>query len=266
MFATTPSHHPVEQTRPDPFQALTAMSVAFLVIATLWGLVDPRLINGDPVWIKPAKFALSFVVHFGTLALITAALAPHMRTGLLFRISAAALTAAFLGEMAYLFVQAAQAEASHFNLSTPFHAMMYQLMGLGAVILIGAPLAIGWIAYRSAHLGAGLRLGIWLGALTSFVLTLVVAGYMSSGQGHLVGTVGETHATLPVFGWSGEVGDLRPAHFLSLHALQALPLAGLWLDRTGRTPRAIWWVAAGWTGLTLAVFAQAVMGLPLIRL
>ncbi|MGV6811274.1 MAG: hypothetical protein ACWA47_03435 [Brevirhabdus sp.] len=266
MIAASTTKYEIDHDHAHAFQALTAMSVALLAMALLWGLVDTRLVGGVPVWIKPAKFALSFSVHFATLALITGALAPQRQGLRMFRLTVAAMTAAFLGEMAYMIVQAAQAETSHFNLSTPFNAVMYQLMGLGAVTLVAGPVVIGWIAYRSDMPGAGLRLGVWLGALTSFVLTLLVAGYMSSGQGHLVGAVGDTHTTLPVFGWSGEVGDLRPAHFLSLHAFQALPLAGLWLDRTGRAPRVMWWLAAGWSALTLAVFAQAVMGLPLVRL
>ena len=108
------------------------------------------------------------------------------------------------------------------------------------------------------------REGIWWGALTSFVLTLVVAGFMSNGTGHLVGQPGDPDSVLPFFGWSTEVGDLRPAHFLSLHALQALPLLGLWADRTGRSATLLRPAALLWAAATLAVFAQALMGLPLI--
>lgn len=73
---------------------------------------------------------------------------------------------------------------------------------------------------------------------------------------------------LPHFGWSGVTGDLRPAHFAAFHAMQALPLLGLWLDRRGdRAPLRAVRIAAGLYGaLTLAIFAQALMGLPLMPL
>ena len=41
-----------------------------------------------------------------------------------------------LGEMVYITWQAALGEASDFNYSTPFHSMMYSLMGFGAVMLV----------------------------------------------------------------------------------------------------------------------------------
>lgn len=254
--------------RPSPFATLTAASLALLVLSLLWSLADPRLLEDAPVWAKPAKFALSLVVHFGTLALIASALSAEAKASRLLQGAVLAMSAAFCVEMGYMIVQAAQGEASHFNTATPFHAAMYAAMGVGAVTLIAAPLALAWVARRDAGatLGAATRSGIWWGAWVSFGLTMVVAGTLSSGTGHYVGTPSEGAAVIPLFGWSAEVGDLRPSHFLSLHALQALPLLGLWLDRRGRSAGMIPWAAALWGAVTLAVFAQALMGLPLIRL
>ena len=64
------------------------------------------------------------------------------------------------------------------------------------------------------------------GFILSFALTLITAGYMSSTGTH-VGSPAVGAATIPVMGWSASVGDIRPAHFLALHAMQVLPLAGL---------------------------------------
>lgn len=254
-------------TRPV-FQTLTATSLVLLGVALIWSLADPRSLDGVGVWVKPAKFALSFVIHFGTMALIVSALSARAQKSWPIRIAASLMAIAFLSEMGYLFFQAAQAQHSHFNLSTPFHQMAYQLMGVGAVLLVGLPVLVAWVARRDALTGVGpaTRQGIWTGAILSCALTLLVAGYMSSSPGHFVGTPVVGAGTLPIVGWSTEVGDLRPAHFLSLHALQALPLLGLWLDKTGRGGRWMMPAAVVWTGLTLAVFVQALMGLPLIAI
>jgi hypothetical protein len=264
----TISTDPAATTHPHPFAVLTAMSAAMLALALAWSLADPRLVDGVPVWAKPAKFALSLCVHFGTLALVVTRLGPAARDGRLVAITAGIMATAFLAEMAYITVQAAQAEPSHFNVATPFHGAMYALMGLGAVLLVLGPVAVAWAARHdpAARLGPATRQGLWLGALVSFGLTLVTAGTLSALAGHHVGTPGPDAAVLPLFGWSAEVGDLRPAHFLALHALQVLPLAGLALDRAGRGGGPLGWVALGYGALTLAVFAQALMGLPLLRL
>ena len=59
------------------FVQLTALS-ALLVIATLiWGQLDQRTLDGVPVWVKPAKFSISFLVHFATLAIIVALMSPE---------------------------------------------------------------------------------------------------------------------------------------------------------------------------------------------
>ena len=139
------------------------------------------------------------------------------------------MAAAFLSEMAYMMYQAGRAEASHFNLSTPFNEFMYTVvMAAGAVALVASTAVIGWIVKRDkdADLSPAMREAIWLGFLLTFVLTMIVAGYLSA-TGRFVGVHPEGAPTLPLLvGWSGVTGDLRPAHFASLHAMQALPLSG----------------------------------------
>jgi hypothetical protein len=66
-------------------------------------------------------------------------------------------------------------------------------------------------------------------------------------------------------GWSAAEGDLRPAHFLALHLMQALPLAGLMFGRLGWSSRAEIVTAVAYAGVTLAVHGQALAGNPLIR-
>lgn len=253
---------------PLPFDVLTAAALALLAMTLFWAAFDPRLIGGVPVWTKPAKFALSLAVHFGTLALILRAMSPAARNARAVQVAALVMSAAFVTEMSYMIYQAAQAQASHYNLGSLFHALMYAMMGVGAVLLIAAPLVVARAALRdgASAMGPATRAGIWWGAWTSFGMTLLVAGTMSAGTGPYIGLPADGAASIPFLGWSGTAGDLRPAHFLALHALQALPLAGLWLDRRGRSPGIMPVLAAGWALVTLVLFGQALMGLPLIRL
>ena len=256
---------------PSQFRTLTVVAVVLLALTVLWGFVDARTIEGVPVWMKPLKFALSFIALFVTIALVEPRLSHRVRDGWPLCIIGWVMAAAFLSEMAYMMYQAGRAEPSHFNLSTPFNEFMYTVvMAAGAVALVAATAVIGWIVKRdkAADLNPALREAIWLGFLLTFVLTLIVAGYMSSGTGHFVGVHPEGAPTLPLFGWSGVTGDLRPAHFASLHAMQVLPLLALWLDRRDRqsSVRTIRLAAVGYAAVTLTVFAQALMEMPLIPL
>ena len=251
------------------FQALTAVAAAMVALGLLWASTDPRLVDGMPVWSKPLKFALSFVALFGTLALLEARLSPAVRDGRPMRLIALVMAACFLSEMAWIVYQAARAQGSHYNFDDPLAAFMYMtVMAFGAVTLVACIGAIGWIAKRDAGaaLGAATREAVWLGFLASFVLTMIVAGTLSSGEGHFVGTPPADAVDWPLLGWSGAVGDLRPAHFLSLHAMQVLPLLGLWLDRRGGGVGPVRVAAAAYAILTFAVFAQALAGMPLIHL
>ena len=252
------------------YETLTILSAILLALALGWSLIDPRAVDGVSVWIKPLKFSLSFVVVFATIALVERRLSDGVRGGRTMAIVGHAMAAAFLAEMAYIFYMAARGEHSHFNLTTPFHETMYALMGVGAVTLIAGIAVIGWVAYRDARasFGPGLREGIWLGFVTTFGLTFLVAGYLSSSGGPFVGLHPPGAPVIPLFGWSGVAGDLRPAHFASMHAMQVLPLLGLWLDRrgSGNAVGIVRLAAIGYGVVTLLLFAQALLGLPLMRL
>jgi hypothetical protein len=263
--------HAIRAEAPSPFWTLTVVSIIFVGLGMAWALVDARQVNGAAVWMKPLKFSLSFVVLFGTIALIEPRLSGKVREGWPLRIIGWVMAAAFLSEMAYITYQAALAEPSHFNVATPFNRMMYEVvMAGGAVSLVVCIGLIGWLVKSdpSANLGPGLREGIVVGFMTSFVLTMITAGYLGANGGHFVGPHPAGAAVLPLFGWSGVTGDLRAAHFFALHAMQVLPLLGLWLDLRGvRAPvRSVQLWALLYCTLTFAIFAQAVMGLPLIPL
>jgi hypothetical protein len=249
--------------------ALAGLSAALLVVFAAAGWLDERTLDGADLWVKPAKFALSFVVLHASLAWVVERLSPPVRDGAALRWTVHALVLATAVEMGYITAQAARGVHSHFNLSTPFEAAMYTVMGAGALTLVAGISVVGWLAGRdaAARLGPGLREGVRTGFLLSAALTVVTATYLSSQGSHLVGSAPPGAAVIPVFGWSATVGDLRPAHFLALHAMQALPLLGWWRDRRGGDPTMpVRRAAVAWAIATAAVFGQALMGLPLVRL
>ncbi len=114
--------------------------------------------------------------------------------------------------------------------------------------------------------GPATQSGIWWGAIISFVLTVIIGGYLGGNGSHFVRDQSNPELILPIFGWSTEVGDLRPVHFLSLHALQILPLIGIWADRTDQGIITIWISGFIYSALTVALFIQALFGQPFIRI
>lgn len=251
-----------------PIVVLTALSLAFLATCLLWAGFDDRMIDGAMVWAKPLKFSISFAVLFATMALVEPYFSKSWRDGWMFAGIAAVMAASMLLEMIYMIAMAAQMQASHFNTATPFTAGMYALMGVGAVCLVIGVGLMGGAAFRdkAARFGPGLRAGVGWGFVLSCVLTMITAGTMSGMAGHYIGTPAQGAAVIPLMGWSASVGDLRPAHFVSLHAMQVLPLLGLYCDKRAKGAGLVKAAAMIYVAITLAMFAQALMGLPVIRL
>lgn len=229
-------------------------------------LVDARTLDGVGVWVKPLKFAASLVLHFLTLAVLVQFLSPERRAAPRMKRLVQASVAAGLFEIGYLAWQATRGRHSHFNFDTGFETVMYALMGAGATLLVAVPFVVGvQILRQRDDDGSGLRLGAVLGLLLAPALTMIVSGYMSGVvYGRWIGEAADGGAVLPLLGWSREAGDLRPAHFVALHAMQLLPLAGYAGDRfvPAASRALVWATAALLAAAAAALFAQALAGRP----
>ncbi|AQR63091.1 hypothetical protein BZG35_16590 [Brevundimonas sp. LM2] len=243
--------------------------IVFLILLVLQHL-DRRRVGPVGVWSKPSKFAVSLAVHFATLALVMGSLGPDWRHSLGLALLAAVSGLAAGGEVGYISVQAARQKASHFNVSTPFYAMMYSLMALGAAVIILPAGVIGLVVAidHETSLVAPLRLAVVLGLVGGTVLTVVTAFRMGANMGHLVGRPISGVRPMPITGWSRSAGDLRPPHFLATHMIQVVPAWGLAASLILPSTAAIASVVLFsllWTGLTLAAFFQALAGRPFLN-
>ena len=232
-------------------------------------IFDKRMIVHESIWTKPAKFHLALAVHFATLALATSTLSQSYRASPLLLIVALAAVASAAFELLYMTAQATRLQTSHFNRSTPFYATMYALMAVGAVIITVAAGALGLAVWldKASSVSSVLRVAITLGLIGGTVLTLIVAFRMGAALSHHVGIEEANAARVPFFGWSRTVGDLRVPHFLATHMMQALPIAGLAIERFVSGPIAlalIWICAAGWSLITIYTFNRALAGQPLL--
>ena len=190
-----------------------AVGTLVVLFAILFGLqiFDKRVISGESIWTKPLKFHLALAVHFATLALATSTLSQSYRaSSLLLSVAIAAVASAGF-ELVYMTVQAARVQKSHFNLSTPFYAMMYTLMAVGAVLITAAAGVVGlavWLE-KASSVGSVLRTAIALGLIGGTFLTLIVAFRMGAALSHHVGLEDSNAARVPFFGWSRTVGTFE---------------------------------------------------------
>ncbi len=246
-------------------------TLMLLWLLPTWALsvVQPQSVNGIDAFFKPMKFQASLGLYLLCLAWLRSYLDAAGRQRLLAVWTSAVPIVAAYGEMLYILWRASLGEGSHFNVGSPVASVAYTLMGVGALLLVGASGALAMLLHRHAQPGlnaawlASLRWGLWL----TFGLGGLAGIYLSAQAGHTVGGLAGDVGGLPLTGWSRQRGDLRVAHFLGIHAMQFLPLAGWWL--ASRWPerqalRGVHAFGAAYVVLTVLTFAQAVAGMPLL--
>jgi hypothetical protein len=252
----------------DPTWFYSALGLSVLaIICLVAGSIDDRLYNGVSVWSKPFKFALSLSVYIATLMFFVRYLpTQYLRAGAGLWL-ANSITATMMLEMAYIAIQASLGEASHFNITTPFHSMMYSLMGIGAAWLVIAPLWLAWIIWRNNKKRDVMAFSIVIGLALTFGLGGGFGGYLGNQTSHWVGAAATDADGLWLFNWATNGGDLRVAHFFGMHAMQVVPLFALLLPQRLRANTAYALVigfSAAYATFSVHTFVQAIEGQPFI--
>jgi hypothetical protein len=238
------------------------LNVAFAALALALLPFDHRLVTGALVWIKPLKFSLSIIAFAWTLGWLLADL-PAIAQRSVRRLSRG-VALSMVVEQGVIFVQAARGTTSHYNVRSAFDGAMFSAMGI--FIMVNTAMTI-WALYlvwrHRVHGPAGYVWGVRLGVLV-FLAGSVLGGMMIHNLQHTVGAP-DGGPGLPGLGWSTRAGDLRTAHFLGMHALQALPLLGWALSRwVPRRATALTWAGAVlYAGAVAGLFALALAGRPL---
>lgn len=248
---------------------LASAALAFLALFVVLAVIAPfdtRLVTGVNPWIKPMKFAISIAIFLATIAWYTSALQLRPR-------ARAWITRTAVGTMLIEIVcivgQAARGTTSHFNQSSAFNGAVFSVMGIAITVnTLAIAAMLWWLRRDTPPARAGYLWGVRLG-LALFVLGSLLGFVIVANNGHSVpGPDGG--AGLPFLNWSVDRGDLRVAHFIGLHALQALPLLGAVLDVCAVAPksriRALSAVAVVWLVLMAATLALAIGGRPLVAL
>ncbi|MEV4822343.1 hypothetical protein [Micromonospora sp. NPDC049274] len=259
-----------------PLMLLVGAMAALAVVAAVGIVVDPRVLTGAPIWLKPFKFAVSFVLYGATLAWMLSLLPRRSRIA---ERAVLVIVAVAVLENIWLVGQVLRGQTSHFNSSTPLNTALFAVMGAAITVLFVAHLVIGIVVLirripdRVAATAVGWGLGLsLLGMLAAVPMALPMQdpGIEGISGAHSVG-VADGGPGLPVVGWSTTGGDLRIGHFVGLHALQALPILAILLTRfatrlDARTRIRLLVIAGGAYGvLTMVLTWQALRGQPLLR-
>jgi hypothetical protein len=223
--------------------AMLALAAAFAMAA---GLDARRLPDGDNVWLKPIRFALSFAIHLATLTAIAVLTRRAAAGDRWFAGSVLLQIAAIAVEILCIATQAARGVPSHFYHETLFDRAVFTIMGIGTggLVLGFAAVAIGLarhpgprvpgiaVSIGAAFALAGAAIGVVMVLPTAEQAALLERGLRPFWIGaHSVGL--PSGEKLPFFGWDMAAGDWRPAHFIGLHGLQTVPLIAWIAARNG---------------------------------
>jgi hypothetical protein len=258
----------------------------FLMVAdtalSLLGLaLDPTIVTGAPVWLKPLKFAISTAIFTFTVAYILGCLRKTRRFA---AVLGWFLAAALFLEIFLIDMQAARHTTSHFNYTTQFDAMVFAAMGIGILVVSLATallLAAAFVErFPDPALGWAIRLSLLLalaGMSVGSLMVLPTPEQLAANPGHRMPHMG-AHTVgapdggpgLPLTGWSADHGDLRIAHFLGLHAMQILLLGWFLVRRRAnwqprKQLRLIVTLAVALAGAFAVLLHQALAGQPLLR-
>jgi hypothetical protein len=192
-------------------------------------LNDASTLREVGIWVKPMKFMAATAVFAWTTVWVAEIANSTLTHGQVYKGICSLLVITSLFEVVYITYQASQGEASHYNTSDLWHALMFGLMAIAAVGLTASQGWLAWALWQARGTGplSATTLGVIIGLTLTFVLS-TVSGFMLGGNQPPQGS------GMPIFGWH-LYKDIRPSHFLGVHAQQLIPLWGILVDRFFRS-------------------------------
>ncbi len=204
--------------RNKPLAWFGLLNLLGFIILLLVSLFDNRTLLGINIWVKPMKFCISIAIFCWTMAWLLYYLPQRKKV----KIITMGIVIMLLLEQALIIGQAAKGEMSHFNITTVFNAIVFQIMGIA--ILVNTIMVV-WAFFlfgKAHHLPKGYLRGIRLGMLI-FIFASLEGYLMAANMGHTINAPDGQEGYF-FLNWAKGYGDLRIFHFFGLHALQVVPL------------------------------------------
>jgi hypothetical protein len=236
--------------------------VALVVALIMYG-VDPTEIKGINAWIKPMKFAISVAVYAWTFAWLLEYISATGKRNFI----SWGIIACMTVENVLIYFQAFRGTTSHYNVQTAFDGIIFSTMGM--FITINTLLVLYTIILffsKNVALDPAL-LWAWRAGLVLFFLAGISGGLMVGRLAHSVG-VADGGPGLPLLNWSTVAGDIRVAHFITLHGLQAIPIAAYFFISfaRGNAKLFVTLFAIAYAGICIWLHWQAINGIPFISI
>ncbi|MBS1556750.1 MAG: hypothetical protein JSU09_17660 [Bacteroidetes bacterium] len=234
------------------------LNAALFILAFILFFVDDRQIMSINAWIKPMKFALSVLIYVWTFGWLLQYLPAKNKGSFI----SWGITICMIVENIAIFFQAARGEISHYNISSALNASIFSAMGI--FISINSILIFyTMILFFTEKINLDkASLFAWRAGLFLVLVGGAAGGMMISNMAHTVGAP-DGGPGLPFLNWSTVAGDLRVAHFLTLHGLQAIPLFSLLIASKTSKPmlyNVVFFIC--YTGACVALHLFAMQGRP----
>ena len=208
-------------------------------------------------WLKPFKFYASV----GIMVLTMGWLLYYLDNAKKIKRYSWLIVISMFFENGLIISQAMRNTTSHFNVTSPVNAIVFQLMGIFIIVFTITIILICISFFKQKRFSIpdayvwGIRLGILF-----FLFFSLEGGMMLGILRHTVGGP-DGGPGLPVVNWSTQYGDLRIAHFVGIHSLQVLPLFGNYIAKTKNQTILF---SIFYFLLATALFLQAIIGIPLL--
>ncbi len=239
-------------------QTLAALAVATTLSGLfhigVWEVAGQPSLVGPVTWRKPIAFGLSIGVLAASLVWVVSLLPDTAAL----RRQAVWVAVLLVAELLLIDVQQWRGVGSHFNVTTPLDALVFQAMGL---LILAVAAILAWWTWR-----------LWMAPHTDAApehLAAARAGMLLLAAGNVIGialavwgtTMLERTGHVPQA--MGAAGNLKLTHAVALHGLQVLPIVAVLTSTVTdarRRLRLVRLAATGYTALLGVALWQAIGG------